>query len=62
MAEKRLCHDELSLKVNGRRAFLVSGEFHYFRVPKEDCRRSLRQRGLQLVRPADVRRAPATAF
>ena len=37
-----LGYDGLSLKIDGRREFLVSGEFHYFRVPKDDWRRRLR--------------------
>ena len=37
-----LDYDDISLKVDGRRTFLVSGEFHYFRVPKGDWRRRLR--------------------
>ena len=37
-----LGYDDLSLKVDGKRTFLISGEFHYFRVPKEEWRRRLR--------------------
>ena len=37
-----LGYDDLSLKVDGRRTFLISGEFHYFRVPKAEWRRRLR--------------------
>ena len=34
--------DAQSLKADGRRTFLVSGEFHYFRVPKDDWARRMR--------------------
>lgn len=37
----KLGYDSLSLTVDGKRTFLVSGEFHYFRVPKDDWRRRL---------------------
>lgn len=39
---RKLGYDGLSLKVDGRRAFLISGEFHYFRVPSGEWRRRLR--------------------
>lgn len=39
---KDLSFDELSLTVDGKRTFLISGEFHYFRVPHDDWRRRLR--------------------
>ena len=35
--------DETSLLIDGKREFLISGEFHYFRVPKEAWRTRLRQ-------------------
>ncbi len=38
---KTLGYDNLSLTVDGKRTFLVSGEFHYFRVPQSDWRRRL---------------------
>lgn len=38
----RLDYDNTSLKVDGKRTFLVSGEFHYFRVPKNEWRRRLK--------------------
>ncbi len=37
-----LGYDGLSLTVDGTRTFLISGEFHYFRVPKDEWRRRLR--------------------
>ncbi len=37
-----LTFDRTSVLLNGKREFLVSGEFHYFRVPHEDWRRRLR--------------------
>lgn len=39
----RLSWDATSLKIDEARAFLISGEFHYFRVPKEAWRPRLRQ-------------------
>lgn len=36
-----LSFDDKSLFVNGKREFLVSGEFHYFRVPKDDWERRM---------------------
>ena len=33
--------DKTGFKVNGKDTYLVSGEFHYFRVPKEDWRRRM---------------------
>lgn len=38
----RFAYDRVSIKVNGERTFLISGEFHYFRVPKNEWRRRLR--------------------
>lgn len=35
--------DATSMKIDGERKFLISGEFHYFRVPKEAWRTRLRQ-------------------
>lgn len=37
----RLGFDATSLMVNGKRTFLVSGEFHYFRVPQAEWKRRL---------------------
>ena len=37
----RLSFDRQSVRIDGRRAFLVSGEFHYFRVPKADWKRRM---------------------
>ncbi len=37
-----LGYDSLSLSVDGKRTFLISGEFHYFRVPKGEWRRRLK--------------------
>ena len=36
-----LTQDALSLKFDGERKFLVSGEFHYFRVPPAEWKRRL---------------------
>lgn len=33
--------DRFSYRIDGRRQFLISGEFHYFRVPKTDWKRRL---------------------
>lgn len=33
--------DNKSYKINGKSEFLISGEFHYFRVPREDWRKRL---------------------
>ena len=38
---RRLEFDGTSVIIDGRRQFLVSGEFHYFRVPKADWARRL---------------------
>lgn len=35
--------DETSLLIDGKREFLISGEFHYFRVPKDAWRTRLHQ-------------------
>ncbi len=35
--------DSISVRVHGKRRFLISGEFHYFRVPKNMWRLRLRQ-------------------
>lgn len=35
--------DDRSLKIDGKRAFLVSGECHYFRIPKDQWRDRLRK-------------------
>jgi len=35
-------HDEQSVLFDGRRAFFLSGEMHYFRVPRDDWRRRMR--------------------
>ena len=37
----KLTFDSQSLLIDGCRTFLVSGEFHYFRVPQEDWRRRM---------------------
>jgi len=37
-----LTFDDKSLMLDGKRFFLVSGEFHYFRVPPSDWRRRMR--------------------
>jgi len=34
--------DRIGFKVDGRDSYMVSGEFHYFRVPHEDWRRRMR--------------------
>ncbi len=39
---EKVAWDRHSYLFDGQRRFLVSGEFHYFRVPKEDWRRRLR--------------------
>ena len=39
--QHRLAWDEQGYSIDGRPAFLISGEFHYFRVPREDCERRL---------------------
>ncbi len=33
--------DRIGFKIDGQDAYLVSGEFHYFRVPREDWRRRM---------------------
>lgn len=33
--------DRIGFKIDGQDAFLVSGEFHYFRVPREDWKRRM---------------------
>lgn len=38
----KLTHDPTSLFFDGERRFLLSGEFHYFRVPADDWRRRMR--------------------
>ena len=40
-AAQTLSFDRQGVLVDGKRTFLVSGEFHYFRVPKADWRRRL---------------------
>ena len=37
----KITFDSQSILIDGRREFLVSGEFHYFRVPPEDWRRRM---------------------
>ena len=37
----KLTFDAQGVLIDGRREFLVSGEFHYFRVPQEDWRRRM---------------------
>ena len=37
----KLSFDSTSFLINGKRDFLISGEFHYFRVPKKDWRRRM---------------------
>ena len=37
-----LTFDSKSLMLDGKRFFLISGEFHYFRVPQSDWRRRMR--------------------
>lgn len=37
----QLSFDSTSVMVNGKREFLVSGEFHYFRVPSSDWKRRM---------------------
>ncbi len=37
----KISFDSQSILIDGRREFLVSGEFHYFRVPPEDWRRRM---------------------
>lgn len=37
----RLEFDRIGFKIDGRDRFLVSGEFHYFRVPAEDWKRRM---------------------
>ena len=37
----KLTFDSASIFLDGKRKFLVSGEFHYFRVPREDWRRRM---------------------
>ena len=38
---KQLTWDSQSYRLDGKPLFLVSGEFHYFRVPREDWERRL---------------------
>jgi beta-galactosidase len=38
---KTITWDEHSYRIDGKPEFLISGEFHYFRVPKSDWRRRL---------------------
>lgn len=38
---KTITWDPISYKINGSPQFLISGEFHYFRVPKDDWRKRL---------------------
>ena len=38
---RTLTYDRQSVLVDGKRTYLVSGEFHYFRVPKAEWRRRL---------------------
>ncbi len=37
----KLTFDPQGILIDGRREFLVSGEFHYFRVPPDDWRRRM---------------------
>lgn len=37
----KITFDSQGILIDGRRSFLVSGEFHYFRVPPEDWRRRM---------------------
>ncbi|MBQ4086407.1 MAG: beta-galactosidase [Clostridia bacterium] len=39
---QKFSFDSKGFQVNGADAFMVSGEFHYFRVPREDWRRRMR--------------------
>lgn len=38
---KELCWDKNAFYINGKPEFLISGEFHYFRVPKAEWRQRL---------------------
>lgn len=54
MAGYKITWDRYSLKINGKRIFLTSGEFHYWRVPDrkrwKDILRQYRIAGLNAVR------------
>ena len=37
----KLAFDKIGFKIDGQDQFMISGEFHYFRVPAEDWKRRM---------------------